>query len=259
MSSVKAASLCLALATTVLANSGTIGTEDTDLRDLDVTGWDCANQFDGTAQSQDTKERNRMKNRWAPGDSSGFPAERLDTVAFLKKVTAYDSSLQSKRRGELTGAQKGELDKYENQIVCLTGWLVLAYAGPPETTNCGDATFHDWHLEIFENQSDHPPRVGDPTPIICEITPRTEQRLYREGIRIQSLAKCFRLQNVSYQATGHKAKKVRVTGYLMWDDEHNGAADIGSTVQDFSTNGFHHPWRSTAWEIHPVMQIEVID
>jgi len=49
-----------------------------------------------------------------------------------------------------------------------------------------------------------------------------------------------------------------VTGYLLWDDEHNGSADVGSTIQYFSSNGFHYPWRSTAWEIHPVMKIEVI-
>jgi hypothetical protein len=66
----------------------------------------------------------------------------------------------------------------------------------------------------------------------------------RELARIQSLAGLFRLQDTSY--------------YLLWDDEHNDSADVGSTVQDFSKNGFHHPWRSTAWEIHPVMKIEVI-
>jgi hypothetical protein len=37
--------------------------------------------------------------------------------------------------------------------------------------------FHDWHLEIFKSPSDHAPHVGDPTPIICEVTPRTEQRV----------------------------------------------------------------------------------
>ena len=47
-----------------------------------------------------------------------------------------------------------------------------------------------------------------------------------------------------------------MTGYLMWDDEHNGSADVGSTIQWFSKNGFHHPWRSTAWEIHPVVKVE---
>jgi hypothetical protein len=258
MSRIKAAAaLCLAAAT-VLASPAPIGTEDNDLRDLDVTGWDCANQLDGTAQSQDARERNRMKNRWAPGDLSAFTVDSLDTAAFLKKIGEYDSHLQSKRRGELNAAQKDELDKYENQIVSLTGWLVLAYAGPPETTNCGSPIFHDWHLEIFESPSDHAPQIGDPTPIICEITPRTEQRLYCDGIRIQSLTEFFRLPNVSYQATGHDACKVRVTGYLLWDDDHNGSADVGSTIQYFSSNGFHHPWRSTAWEIHPIIKVELV-
>ena len=259
MSRIKAAAaLCLATAT-VLAGSAAIGTEDADLRDLDVSGWDCANQFDGTAQSQDAKERNRVKNRWPPGDPSAFQVDALDTTAFLKRVRQYDSSLQSQRRGELTAAQKDELDRYENQIVSLTGWLVLAYAGPPETTNCGSPVFHDWHLEIFESPSDHVPQVGDPTPIICEITPRTEQRIYRDGMWIQSLAGFFRSPDVSYQSTGHDACKVRVTGYLLWDDDHNGSADVGSTVQYFSNNGFHHPWRSTAWELHPIIKIEVIE
>ena len=72
--------------------------------------------------------------------------------------------------------------------------------------------------------------------------------------RIQSLAGFFRLQDASYLATGHKARKVRVTGYLLWDDDHNGSADVGSTIQYFSNDGFHHPWRSTAWEIHPIME-----
>jgi hypothetical protein len=248
----------LCLATAMVLTSPAIGTEDTELRDLDVTSWDCANQFEGTAQSQDAKERNRMKNRWPPGDLSAFAVDSLDTAEFLNKVREFDSRLQSKRRGELSAGRKDELDRYENQIVSLTGWLVLAYAGPPETTNCGDAIFHDWHLEIFESPSDHAPQVGDPTPIICEITPRTEQSIFRDGKQIQSLAGFYRLQDVSYQATGHKAKKVRVTGYLLWDDDHNGSADVGTTVEYFSKNGFHHPWRSTAWEVHPVIKVEVI-
>ena len=252
-----AASLCLAIAVTGFASPAAISTEDTELRDLDVTGWDCVNQSEGTAQGQDSIERNRLKNRW-PVDLSLFTVAPLDTSGFLKKVREYDSRIQAKRRGELIAAQKDELDSYENQIVSLTGWLVLAYAGPPETTNCGNATFHDWHLEIFENPSDHAPRIGDPTPIICEITPRTERAVYRGGARIQSLAGFFRLQDASYRATGHKAQKIRVTGYLFWDDEHNGSADVGSTIQWISSNGFHHPWRSTAWEIHPVMKIEVV-
>lgn len=253
-----AACLYLGIVLTALASPATVGTEDTELRDLDVTKWDCANQSEGTAQSQEARERNRMKNRW-PVNLSAFTVEPLDTAAFLKKVRDYDSRFQSKRRDELTPTQKDQLDSSENQIVSLSGWLCLAYAGPPETTNCASPIFHDWHLEIFESPSDHAPQVGDPTPIICEITPRTERAIYRDNVRIQSLTGFFRLQDTSYQPTGRKAQKVRVIGYLLWDDEHNGKADVGSTIQYISSNGFHHPWRSTAWEIHPVMKIEAIE
>ena len=105
----KAAPLCLAVFATVLASSATFVAEDSELRDLDVTGWDCVNQSEGTAQSQEARERNRMKNRW-PANLSAFTVEPLDTTTFLKKVHECDSRLQSKRRGELTAAQKDELD-----------------------------------------------------------------------------------------------------------------------------------------------------
>ena len=252
-----AALLCTAVVVTLLASPAPV-TEDTELRDLDVTGWECANQFEGSAQSREARERNRMKNRW-PVNLSVFTVESLDTAAFLKKVREYDSRLQSEHRSELTAAQKDQLDSYENQIVSLTGWLVLAYPGQAETANCGSPIFHDWHLEIFAEPSDHAPRVGDATPIICEITPRTERRIYRDGVRIQALTGFFRLQDLSYHATAHTAKKVCVTGYLMWDDQHNRSGHVGTTVQYFSSDGFHHPWRSTAWEIHPVMKIDVIE
>jgi hypothetical protein len=258
MSRIKAAaSLCLPVVVTALAGLATIPTEDTELRDLKLEPWNCTNKNEGTAQSQEARKRNRMKNRWLV-NLSGFRVDSLDTASFLKKVREYDSLIQGKHRGDLTLAQREELDADENQIVSLTGWLVLAYAGPPETTNCGDETYHDWHLEMFEKPSDHAPQVGDSTPIICEITPRTERIIYRDGVRIQSLAGFFRLHDASYRATGHSAQKVRVTGYLLWDDDHNGSADVGSTIEYFSKNRFHHPWRSTAWEIHPVMKVEVI-
>ena len=231
--------------------------QDADIRDADVSAWPCLNSPSGTAKTQDGIERNAMKNR-APVALAGKTVEPLDTAAFLKKIAAYDNQLRAQRRAELSEPNKKLLEGFQNQLVSLTGYLVIAYPGPPETCNCGDRKFHDWHLEIFENSADHAPREGDPTPIICEITPRTEQLVYRSGIRLRSLAGFFRegKENVS---TGHPPQLVKVTGYLMWDDEHNGTADIGTNVQYFTPgNGFHHPWRSTAWEIHPLISIEAV-
>src|SRR6266566_6430063 len=258
MSRVKVAVLLGATAAIVLGTLAAIEpSEGVELRDLKLEAWNCSSKDEGTAQSQEARERNRVKNRWLV-NLSGFAVESLDTASFLKKVREYDSRIQGKHRGDLTAAQREELDASENRIVSLTGWLVLAYAGPPETTNCGNETFHDWHLEIFDKPSDHAPQVGDPTPIICEITPRTERIIYRDGVRIQSLAGFLRLQDVSYKTTGHKAQRVRLTGYLLWDDDHNSSPEVGSTIQRFGRNRLHQPWRSTAWEIHPVMKIELI-
>jgi hypothetical protein len=230
-----------------------------ELRDLDLTGWDCLSKLEGAAKTQDGQERNRQKNRSAtelPKNISSF-----DVASFLARVADYDRQIEKKHRREMEPAQKEKVAELEKQIISVTGWLVLAYQGVPETTNCRSHDFLDWHLELSPIPADHPAQVGDPTPVICEITPRTQALLYRSGVRLQKLAAFFRLPDLSFVPTGSKAHKIRMTGYLMWDDEHNKAeTDIGSTIAWFDNlsgkEGYHHPWRSTGWEVHPVMKIE---
>ncbi len=231
--------------------------EDRELTDLDVTAWPCLNQAEGTAKTPDGGERNRLKNRALAGPLPK-PVAALNSAEFLRYVHDFDAQTVHTRRKDLNAAQKQQVDALEKQVVSLTAWLVLAYPGPPESTNCGDGDFHDWHLELFAKPADHPPAIGDPTPIICEITPRTQRAIFRDGVRLQSLIGFFRNPDVSYQPTGHPARQVRVTGYLTWDDEHNGKADIGPTIQDVGKNKYHHPWRATAWEIHPVLKVESV-
>ena len=227
-----------------------------ELRDLDLTGWDCLSKLEGAARSHDGAERNAQKNRSAVEfASSNVP--NLDFASFLSRVAEYDRHIERKHRRDLTPEQKDELVALEKQIVSVTGWLVLAYQGVPETTNCRSKDFLDWHLELSPAPADHAAQVGDPTPVICEITPRIQAQLFRSGVRIQKLAAFFRLADNSFVATGSKPHKIRVTGFLMWDDEHNKAdTDVGSNVGWFSAEGYHHPWRATAWEIHPVLKIE---
>jgi hypothetical protein len=226
-----------------------------ELRDLDLTGWDCLTQLAGVARTQDGNERNIQKNRGpteAPGKISSF-----DFATFLARAAEYDRQIERKHRRDLSPEQKEKVASLEKQIVSVTGWLVLAYQGVPETTNCRSKDFLDWHLELSPEAADHPAQTGDPTPIICEITPRTQALIYRSGVRIQKLAGFMRLPDNSFVATGSKPHKIRVTGFLLWDDEHNKPdSDIGSNIEWFSAEGFHHPWRATAWEIHPILKIE---
>jgi hypothetical protein len=230
---------------------------DTELRDLDVSRWFCLSKPAGAATHLDEQERNLMKNRNSPG-TLPVNVEQLDTASFLKNVAAYDAKLTAKRRADLNQAGKQQLLAFENQIVSLTGWLVLTYPGLPESTNCNDAMFHDWHLEVFAQSSDHAPKVDDPTPIICEVTPRTEKTLYDHGVRLRPLAAFIRLSDNSYQPTGHSPRKIRVTGYLMWDDVHNGPDAVGPKVKFVGNDKLHHPWRATAWEVHPILKVEMV-
>jgi hypothetical protein len=230
--------------------------DDRELKELDLTAWNCANRPEGSARNPDAAERNRLKNRFAV-DLSAVAVKSFDTASFLQHVAAFDAETKGKRRKDLSPEQKRRLEIMEARVVSLTAYLVLAYPGPTESTNCSSLDFHDWHLELFDEPIAHPPQPGDPTPIICEITPRTQNAIYHDGIRIQELAAFFRHPDVTYESTGHKAQKVRVTGYLLWDDEHNdNTKDVGATIRSIARNRYHNPWRSTAWEIHPVLKIE---
>jgi hypothetical protein len=198
-----------------------------DLRDVDLSGWDCLTKPGGAARTEEGIERNRQKNRSAI-DLTSIKINEFDTSGFLAQATGYDRQLGKKRRRFLAPALKEQLVALENQVVSLTGWLVLAYQGIPESTNCRSRDFLDWHLELSPAPADHPAQVGDATPIICEITPRTESLLYRSGVRVQKLAAFIHLPDNSFAATGSKPHKIRLIGYLFWDDEHNREdSDVG--------------------------------
>jgi hypothetical protein len=232
--------------------------EDRELKKINLAAWECRDHPEGSPKTPEDAERNRLKNR-AAANLAGVNVAAFDTRSFLHHVAAFETQVKRKRRKDLTRSQRRRLEPFENQIVSLTGYLVIAYPGPPESTNCGTKDFHDWHLELFEKPLDHSPRIGDPTPIICEITPRTQNAIFHDHIRIQSLAGFVRAPDWTVEPTHHAARKIRVTGYLLWDDEHNGVADIGTTIRTIGANKYHHPWRSTPWEIHPVLKIEALD
>ena len=232
--------------------------DDRDLKLLDLNGWDCLNKPGGSARTPDGIERNTLKNR-SGTDISSLKLQDLDIAGYIRSVSAFDAATLHKRRKDLIPAEHQQLDPMEKEIVQVTGYLGVAYCGPPETTNCASVDFHDWHLEVFEKPPSRPPDIGDTTPIICEITPRMQNAIYKENIRIQELTAFFRKNDLTYEATGHPARRIRLTGYRLWDDEHNGTADVGTTVRRKTPNGYHNPWRQTAWEIHPVIRIEVLD
>jgi hypothetical protein len=231
-----------------------------DLRPLDLRGWGCLTNTGGTAHSPDHIWVNRMKNRdWTAVTATNIA--QWDYDEFVAHARAFDAELGAvAHRSNLTAEARVKLQTIETQIVAVTGWMVLTYPGPPESCNCGSAEYHDWHIEIVPKPLDHAPRIGDPTAVICEITPRTEEPMYEAGIHLQRLAEFMnqgRQPNIVPHVTGSKPHRVRITGYLMWDDQHTDPGkDVGPTIENGGCGEYHHPWRVTAWEIHPILKIE---
>lgn len=233
-----------------------------DLRDLDLSSWGCLEKPDGTARGKSGKLRNRMKNRqWKavqPGVSLNWTFDD-----FIKNTRAYDTELGDLPRDYLPPKKAKRLAAIESQIVSVTGWIVLVYPGPPESCNCESVIYHDWHVELLRKPLAHAPGIGDPTAIVCEVTPRSEGHLYRSGVRLVDLAAYMRLGFPPFMKTyptGNGPSKVRITGYLMWDDAHASATnDVGEKMESKSKEGYLRPWRASAWEIHPILKIERVN
>jgi hypothetical protein len=94
-----AAIVCLAVFVTGLASRATSGTEDIELRDLNLTGWTCANQLDGTAKTQDGIERNWVSSSLAfdgLGNSSRYE-NRGNPMKYWEIIADKLSSLNEAR------------------------------------------------------------------------------------------------------------------------------------------------------------------
>lgn len=226
---------------------------DVELRNLVISGWSCLAQPSGTAHTMAEVERNLSKNRI---ETSFVQSAQLDINSFLQRALDFDQQIGgAHNRAQQNARQKTKLAEAEKNIVSLTGWLVQAYPGPAESTNCEDAYHHDWHLELLDAPLNHVPTVGDATAVICEITPRTEGNLYKSGVRLQQLAAYIRALDGTAQPTGHPPHKVRLTGYLLWDDAHNTPEEVGPTIKQLDAQKLGRPWRRTAWEVHPLWEV----
>jgi hypothetical protein len=114
----------------------------------------------------------------------------------------------------------------ERQVVRVEGYVARARTSGPESTNChGDeARLRDFHIWLTTA-----PTVDRTRSVIAEMTPRWRAR--HTGWNLTRLG-----------AVSRARERVRVTGWLMLDQEH--PEQVGRT-------------RGTIWEVHPVTAFEV--
>lgn len=175
--------------------------------------------MEGTARSYKVKALNELKNRY------NFPEQKdFDKNVSLKAMLEPGDDMHRWN---------------QNKAGEIIGYVYNVKPGGIESCNCEakDKLYRDTHIELLLD----PNETAENKRVIVEVTPRIRAIMKEKGIdwTTQALRKKF------------LGRWVKVQGWLLFDEEHK--------KQSENTNpGKPKNWRATAWEVHPVTDIEVV-
>jgi hypothetical protein len=174
---------------------------------------------EGDAKPDSVKALNILKNRVIPPQDDEYDAS-VSLSAFLQP-----------------GDDEDRWDEAKGGV--LAGFVHDAKVGGIETTNCKatDAADRDTHIELVLSQT----KDGPTKRVIVEVTPRWRDKMQSQGVD----------WSTSALKKSIKGKWVRVKGWLLFDLEHENQSENVNP-------GNEKNWRATAWEIHPVTEIDVL-
>jgi hypothetical protein len=163
---------------------------------------------------------NKMKNRIAePVTVTDHTVPQV--IAIMNDVLMQEG--QRMRKNWYPSARLFAEEK-ESMGIRVTGYLLRAKQSGIESSNGYIDSLRDYHLWIADK-----PTAERRTTMIAEITPRW--KVVHPEWRLRT-----------FKRLADQKAKVRVTGWLLWDQEH------GSEVEKS---------RGTSWEVHPVTKFEI--
>lgn len=174
--------------------------------------------MEGTAKTANLKTLNKLKNRYTPPQDN-----EIDQSITLSAVLGPGDDRT--RWSSSSGAE-------------VTGYVLDVKPGGGETCNCGktDPAHTDAHIELVVNSTD-----SGTQSMVVEVTPRMRAIMGNRGTD-------WSTRTLRRQLRG---KQVIVRGWMTFDSQHANAAE--------NTNpGGPNNWRATAWEIHPITDIQVV-
>jgi hypothetical protein len=165
-------------------------------------------------------ELNKEKNRWfAPAEFSGWsvsqiislPHDALDIMGKEKRSRWSSSAIEQAAANENHGVQ-------------VIGYIAHAKESGAEACNGKSDTYHDYHIWITES-----PGEDKSQGIIVEAIPYWKEQF-----------PAWKLE--TFEKLASENAKVRVTGWLLWDEEHGD--EVGKS-------------RGSLWEVHPFTKFEI--
>lgn len=160
-------------------------------------------------------------------------------AARLKNRSAPPRSEDFDQRVTLETLLEKENDSHRwssARAATIEGFVVKVEEAGVEMANCLSAARRDIHIELAP-RPDAPPRER----VIVEVTPYWRKWAQRQG-------QDWSAQALRRDLLNHRC---RFAGWLYFDGGHMDEAEN-------TAPGQAHNWRATAWEIHPVTEIQVI-
>jgi hypothetical protein len=124
----------------------------------------------------------------------------------------------------------------EDRAVTVEGFVVAVQTAGIELANCLSFTRRDIHVDVGLTP-DAPPRAR----LVLEVTPPMRDWALTHGVDWSV--------NALQRLVG---RRVRFQGWLMFDHEHEQESENSRPGQPGN-------WRATAWEVHPVTSIDLLE
>ena len=163
---------------------------------------------------------NREKNRWAA------PAQVTEISVAQIIALPHDelSAMGKESRNRWSSAATEQASANENRGVQVVGYLSHAKESGSEACNGKSDIYHDFHIWITQS-----PGEDKRNGIIVEAIPYWKEQFPS-------------WQLDAFEKLASENAKVRVSGWLLWDEEHGD--EVGKS-------------RGSLWEIHPVTKFEI--
>jgi len=165
-------------------------------------------------------ELNREKNRWA----ASVDFAQLGVSQIISLPHDVLDAMGKEKRSRWSSSAIDQAAKNENRGIQVIGYLAHAKESGPESCNGKSDIYHDFHIWITQS-----PGEDKSNGIIVEATP-----FWKEQFPSWQLDK--------FEKLASENAKVRVSGWLLWDEEHGD--EVGRS-------------RGSLWEVHPFTKFEV--
>jgi hypothetical protein len=217
-----------------------------------ATGNKCG--MNGAGQSAEKKALNRLKNRFR------LPSTEFESITF-PELLALNQGHANSQHDDIVGFPNSN-DPNNQRAVTIEGFVVFAFtagcaqhgATGGESCNCNTTVpaLCDTHINVLPQQGMS--SSGGKNIYVVEVTERI-RRLAKLGLLSSNIGKNWSTAKLKAKLEGHR---VRFSGFLFFDTDHANQAWVSDPQNNLG--GSHGSnFRQTAWEIHPVMAIRVLD